>query len=439
MKQEKRSSRKNFLVYIGVAGTLLWATVTGTYATNGYFSHGYGLRYKALAGAGVALHLSPMAAATNPAAMAFVGHRYDVSVSIFNPNREYTVKGAPSGFPGTFGLAPGKVESGNDVFVIPSLAANWPLNEDETISVGVSIYGNGGMNTDYGTKTFFGSSPTGVDLAQIFVSPTISFIVGERHAFGIMPILAFQTFEARGLQAFGNFSSDPANLTNNNHNNSVGFGLRVGYLGQVLDFLSVGASVQSKVYMDKFDDYAGLFSDQGDFDVPVSWVAGFALDFVAFTFAFDVQQMLYSDINSVGNPLNLAQISPVLQDGMTPNPSFNPLGNNESSGFGWDDMTVFKFGLQLQTGGGWTWRTGYSFGDQPIPSSEVLFNILAPGVMQQHLTFGFSRAVGERDINFALMRAFSESVTGPNPFEVPGQQTIELKMDQWEVGFGVSF
>ncbi|MFQ5706717.1 MAG: OmpP1/FadL family transporter [bacterium] len=438
MKQNKFPGVEGLLICLLAVIVVLVVAGSDAYATNGYFSHGYGMKYKGLAGAGVALHLSPMAAATNPAAMAFVGRRYDVAVAIFNPNREYTVKGAPSGAPGTFGLTPGKVESGTKVFVIPSLAANWPLNEDETFSVGVSLYGNGGMNTTYNANTFFGTSPTGVDLAQLFIAPTFSFLLGERHAFGITPIFAFQTFEARGLQAFGNFSNDPTNLTNNNHNNKLGLGLKVGYLGEWLDFVAVGASFETKVYMNEFNDYAGLFAEQGDFDVPASWTVGVALGFEAFYLVFDVQQMLYSDIASVGNPLNLGTLSPVLPDG-SPNPNFQPLGSDNSSGFGWDDMTVFKFGLQLQTGGGWTWRTGYSFGDQPISESEVLFNILAPGVIEQHFTFGFSRAIGDKELNLVVMRAFSESVTGPNPLEVPGQQTIELKMDQWEFGVGLSF
>ena len=37
------------------------------------------------------------------------------------------------------------------------------------------------------------------------------------------------------------------------------------------------------------------------------------------------------------------------------------------------------------------------------------------------------------------MRALSQSVKGPNPLEAPGQQTIELRMDQWDVEVGFSF
>ena len=85
-------------------------------------------------------------------------------------------------------------------------------------------------------------------------------------------------------------------------------------------------------------------------------------------------------------------------------------------------------------------RAGYSWGEQPIPESEMLFNILAPGVIEQHLTFGVSKLVGSgQELTLALSRGFSKSISGPNALEVPGQQTIELKMDQWEFGFGVTF
>ncbi len=75
---------------------------------------------------------------------------------------------------------------------------------------------------------------------------------------------------------------------------------------------------------------------------------------------------------------------------------------------------------------------GYNKGDNPIPDSEVLFNILAPGVMEDHFTFGFTNKTGSNtEFNFAAMYAPESTVTGKNAFN-PGQ-TIELKMTQWEL------
>jgi len=430
MGQKNFKSLKGFLIFSIVMMMVFGFIASNAYATNGYFAHGYSIKNKALAGTGVALPLDSLAASTNPAGMAFVGKRIDAGLTFFNPNREYTVKGNPSGFPGTFGFAPGTFESDSKWFIIPSLGANWML--DDNNSLGISIYGNGGMNTDYDTNTYFdfSVSSTGVDLMQLFVMPTYARKLHPKHAVGISPIFAYQRFEQLGLQTLGDmgFSSDPSHIANNDHENSYGIGARIGYLGEVIPNLFLGASYQTKVYMSELDDYAGLFAEQGDFDIPSNWTIGLAYKLTpALTFAFDVQQIYYSDVDAVGNP-------------MLPNLSTSLLGDDNGAGFGWDDMTVFKFGVQWQSSPDWTWRAGYSYGEQPIPSSEMPFNILAPGVIEQHATFGLTKTFGNNhEIDFALMRAFSHDISGPNTLEAPGAQTIELEMDQWEISVGYAY
>ncbi len=396
-------------------------------ATNGYLIHGIGTRAKAMGGAGVALPQDALAPGTNPAGLAFVGKRYDAGVGIFNPNRKYTVTGAPTGFPGTFGLLPGTVESDSTTFVVPNFGVSWELGGGKS-TAGLALYGQGGMNTDYPTNTFFGTSPTGVDLSQMFIVPTwAKKDASGMHAFGISPILAIQFFEVQGIQAFGGFSSDPTKLSNNGHDQSTGFGIRLGYMGRFTDNFSLGFSWQSEIGMDEFSDYAGLFADQGGFDIPSNWTVGFAYKVGADSvLAVDYQEILYSDIGSVGNPF-------------LPNLFMAPLGATGGAGFGWQDMSVIKVGYQWGSAP-WTWRVGVSTGDQPIPPSEVLFNILAPGVMEEHFTVGFTREIGtSRAFSMSFMHAPSVTVTGANPLEVPGQQTIALEMDQFDLEFGFSW
>jgi long-chain fatty acid transport protein len=429
--------RINRMFIFSVALMFIFSFVSAASATNGYFAHGYSVKNKALAGAGTALPLDSLAASNNPAGMVFVGQRADVGISFFNPNRQYTVTGAAPSTPGS--LALGTVESNSDWFIIPSLGANWMLNKDS--SAGVSIYGNGGMNTDYDTATYAGgTSPTGVDLAQLFVVPSYALKVHPKHSFGIGVIGAYQTFEAQGLEGFAGVSQDPDNLTNNGHDNSYGYGARVGYLGEVLPGLFFGASYQTKIYMSKFDDYAGLFAEDGDFDIPANWSAGLAYEPVPeLTFVFDVQQIFYSDVDSVGNDFSGFNTcyGTVVATGSAGN-SEQCLGGDDGIGFGWNDMTVYKFGIQWQSSPDWTWRAGYSYGEQPIPDSEVLFNIVAPGVIEEHITGGLSKTIGgNQEFNFALMYALENAVSGSNPQDP--SQTIELQMNQWEITVGYSW
>ena len=414
-------TRKPILATVALA---LLALAAPALATDGYFSLGYGTPYKGMAGAGQALHLSTLASATNPATIAFV-KGYDIGVGLFAPNREYSVSGNPSGYPGTFGLAPGTYESHSTGFVMPSMAGAWHLSEQ--FHVGLAIYGNGGMNTNYPNKVF-GQSPTGINLMQAFVAPSFTWEFANHQAIGISPIFGWQSFEAKGLGAFAMFSSDPTKLTNNGKDTSTGFGARIGYHGKFGEYFGVGASYQTKIAMGEFEDYAGLFAEHGDFDIPENWTVGISVfPSKCVSIAVDVQQIYYSNVASVGNPL-------------LPNLMQAPLGADGGAGFGWKDVTVFKIGAQWEVNPTWTLRAGYAHNNQPIPESEVLFNILAPGVIQDHATVGVSTLLSPKTkFHFSLMRAFSNSVEGANPLEAPGQQTIKLTMDQWEGEIGFSF
>ena len=419
--------KKNRAALVSMLVVGLLAVIPGVAsATDGYFMLGYGTVSKGMGGTGVAVATNTLAAATNPAAMVFVGKGYDLGVALFNPNREFTVEGNPSGYPGTFGLMPGTTKSDTNVFLVPNMGANWMFGKSD--SIGVSIYGNGGMNTTYDSAVFYGSKPVGVDLGKFYVVGTWAHKFGENHSIGISPMISWQRFKAYGLEAFSNFSSDPSALTGNGYATSFGYGGRIGYMGNWTPWLSVGASYQTEVSYGKLKEYAGLFAGHGYFDDPANWTVGLALkptDKV--TFAFDVQKIYFSKEASVGNP-------------MLPNLMQAPLGSENGAGFGWKDMTIYKLGIEWKATDCLTLRGGYATGKQPIPESEVFFNILAPGVIEQHATVGASYLVSKGSkVNFSLIRAFSKTVTGANPMEAPGQQKISLKMDQWDVELGWSF
>ena len=73
---------------IGALAAVTLAAPGVALATNGYFSHGYGIKAKGMAGVSIALPQDALAAANNPAGMAFVGDRLDVGVDWFRPIRD---------------------------------------------------------------------------------------------------------------------------------------------------------------------------------------------------------------------------------------------------------------------------------------------------------------------------------------------------------------
>jgi len=458
------------------------------HATNGYFMHGYGSKEKGLAGAGVAYnHNDAMAAATNPAGMAFVDQRIDLGFQIFSPSpRSYTVTGAPPAPVGTtldnfcqtgagnpitaasvpcqppFSVNPGTVESENDFFLIPHGAINWVLTDKTTF--GLAIYGNGGMNSEYkgGSATTldpatgaigvlpgtFGAGTAGINLEQMFFNFNSAYKLSPRHALGGSLILVGQRFRAMGVEGFGGFSVDPANMSNNVHSISWGFGAKLGYQGEVADGVRVGISYQTKVSMGEFDEYKGLFAEGGDFDIPSTYTLGASFD-VGKTgvIVADYQRINYTDVKSLSNPISkltsggcLDSLNGAILAGTFP-ASFplasgaTCLGGADGAGFGWEDIGIFKLGYQWNMAN-IDWRVGYSHSDQAIPESETLFNILAPATIQDHVTAGMTLPVGKsQEFNLALMYGMKESVKGPNPFD-GGATQIEIEMTQFDIQAG---
>jgi len=401
-----------------------------TTATEGYFAHGWGARHMALAGAGSANVTDASGQAHNPAGLLNVdGSEINLAFSLFNPNRTYTGSVAP-GF-----SAFGKYESNSNLFLIPNFAYSSKIDDES--AWGISLYGNGGMNTDYpafdrslpdcppvgGNGVYCGGS-LGVDLVQVFLQGTYAFKAGD-FSIGLSPIIAFQSFEARGLGAFaaGGFSSDPANFTNNDHDNSNGIGAKIGITYHASDEMNISLVYQSEIDMSEFSSYAGLFADGGDFDIPSMVTLGTSFkpsDDVSVM--LDVRQIYYTDVGSVSNPGNV----PLL------------FGMANGPGFGWDDVTAVKVGVEWKTSETMTWRLGIASNDNPIGSDDVNLNILAPGVVTKHFTTGFELDLGDGDaFEFAFTYVPNESVQGRG-LQVP-EHIVTIDMDQLILGASWTF
>jgi len=419
----KKSALSVLLILICMLGIS-----TSSMATDGYFSLGYGTINKGLAGAGTGFYQTSLIGG-NPAGNVFNIGQWNVGVALFNPNRKYTVTGNPSMTPGTFGLTPGTVQSDSKYFIMPSIGKNWKLNDKNAFTF--SVYGNGGMNTNYPTATFHdpSSASTGVNLAQMFLDVAYSHKIAEKHSIGISGLIAYQYFSAKGLASFATMSSNPTMLSGKGTDNSMGAGFKIGYLGELFNGFWLGAKYQSKIYSGAFKDYAGLYAEQGKFEVPSNWSVGIAYNLTPkLILLADIKQINYTNSKAVSNP-------------MMTSTGLNPLGTDNGAGFGWKDYTVYKVAFDYASSATWTLRAGYSFGNQQIPVSEVMFNILAPAVTNNHLALGCSKKLNDKGtaLNFSFNYALNNSVTGANPMEVPGQQTIKIEMNQLEFEVGLSF
>ncbi|SOC17094.1 long-chain fatty acid transport protein [Rhodobacter sp. JA431] len=406
----------------GVALCLVAGLPFAAQATEGYFALGYGTAQRGVAGAGVAFSQDAMSGAINPAAVASVGHQMNMGVELFAPFREYTGTG-------TMMIAPGTVKSDQNIFPVPNFAYNRPLANGAVLNF--AVYGNGGMNTSYpavansalgcggGTGVFCGGE-AGVDLTQLFISATYAKKDGA-FSWGIAPTLAIQSFGAEGLGAFAGMSVSGANMTNMAHELSYGVGLRLGMQYEVSPQLTLGLSGQTRFDMSKFDKYAGLFEDGGDFDIPASITAGLAFKARSdLTLLLDVQRIFYSDIGAVGNATDAG--------------AFGAAGG---AGFGWDDVDVIRIGAEWQQSPDMTWRFGYAHATNPIGPEDVALNILAPGVVEDHFSVGGSKRLNDRDqLDFSVSYVLSNSVSNPSIPLAMGGGAVEIKMHQVSAAIG---
>ena len=403
--------KSKILVSMMVAGGMISPLA---HATNGYFRIGVGDKYESMGGVGIALPQDSLAAGTNPAGMAMVGDRMDIGLTWFKPNRNATFTGNP-------GLNGNYDGNGKSNFFIPDFGYNKQLNSNMTL--GVSVYGAGGMNTQYDTNPFAamgGSGPAGVDLQQLYIAPTWAMKVTPTQSVGASLVAVYQMFKAYGLQPIaGGFSSNPGAVTNNGTDTSTGVGIRLGWTGQVSDMITLGATYQPKVKMSKFSKYAGLFADQGNFDIPGNYGVGMAVKANdATTVGFDVVRIQYSGVPSVGDSSSIPL----------------PFGSTGGPGFGWKDMTVFKLGAKYKLNPGLTLRAGFNHNTQQIGSSDAFVNFLAPGVVQNHLTLGATWALANQsELTVGYVHAFSQTVTGPIPAAFGGG-TASIKMHEDSIG-----
>ena len=229
-----------------------------------------------MAGAGVALYLGTQAPATNPAAMVFLGKRYDIGIEVFNPNRQFSVTGSPSGFPGTFGLAPGTVESGSKLLPDPVPRRELEGGRERHLRL-QRLRQRRDEHRLRRPRVRRRRRPASTCRRCSSRRPTPTSSAprhaarGERHP--RLPALRGQGPPGLRHASPATRPTSPTTTTRT----PTARGVRVGYLGELTDWLSVGASYQSRINMSKFDEYSGLFAEKGGFDIPQTFTGGVAV------------------------------------------------------------------------------------------------------------------------------------------------------------------
>ncbi|MEO6076717.1 MAG: hypothetical protein ABIP56_07915, partial [Dokdonella sp.] len=174
-----------------------------------------------------------------------------------------------------------------------------------------------------------------IGLQRSVATPSITLALGESSLVGVSAVLAYQRFASLGMGlADFNVSERPTSWAS--RDTSFGTGMRLDAFQKITPRVAITAGYQSRVNMDAFNSYRGVYADAGDFDIPSQ--SSFGVSYaVTPTFSADlgIDRLNYSEIKpftSNGLPLRFLAL---LGDGLSPN-------------FAWQDLTVYS--------AGWSWR-----------------------------------------------------------------------------------
>lgn len=436
-----------------------------SFATNGYFLPGFGVKSQGAGGVGIALQADSLSHVANPANATETGTRGDLGLTLFYPDR-WAATGAATGVPpdpnGAVGGFPFNraSQSAVEAYLMPDMAYITSLGNN--LAAGIAMVGNGGMNTTFKQNIFgFGAfqnggpnDKTGVDLMQLLIPVTLAYKASPEHSFGASLTLAAQRFRAYGLGRFVQFgiSSDSAHLTNQGDDWSMGAGVRLGWLGKFMDDkVSLGATWASKTYMTRFKKYQGLFAEQGDFDIPENFGLGLAIKPTKnLTTAFDIVRIKYSGVASVANPgpgiyggsgVDENEILNVIANAGGNSTDPRALGMDNGMGFGWKDMTVYKLGVIYDATDRLTVRGGLNYGKMPIREDQAVFSALAPAVVERHISVGFTyKMQGKKDWELSGFYMYvPEEKVAVNAQAVVDQVSYKMSQRMIGVGFGSKF
>lgn len=402
-------------------------------ATNGSLLIGAGAKHRALGGAGVALPLDGTSQLINPAGVTQLGIRADVGAMFFQPRRQACTRAVPE-----------CVQSGSEQFLLPNMGGAYRFNRK--MSLGFAASGVGGGSTRYSRDIFETGGPprtVGTDLKQMIIAMTGAYRINKTVSVGVSPLVGIQQFRAYGLASFitPGITADPDNVTNRGNDWSYGAGVRFGTLAKLFDGrLNLGASYTSRVYMTSFDKYRGLFTEDGDFDIPEQYTLGIAVKPIdKLTLAFDVTRVFFSDIPALGNSINNTV-------GTSTDPTTKGrLGERNGGGFGWDDQWIYKLGISYDWNDKLTLRAGGNYGKAPVPEDDnMLPATLAPVTTEWHAALGFTYGLTPNsEFSFSYVHAFRNTLSnfdsGEFPISPGGGAEVQMVQNSIDLSYALKF
>lgn len=275
-----------------------------------------------------------------------------------------------------------------------------------------------GMNS-FNSGFQVGLTTASKSFERSLMTPGLVHRLNDNQLIGISAVFATQSYGVSGLGLHSYNNNIPGNLRPNIYNpyqeTGYGAGVRLGLQSELAEGLTLDAGFQSRIDMNEFANYRGVYSQPADLDIPAR--ARLGLAFKASDKSWlnvSVERVLYSEIGAFASR-NL------------PGRFLSLLGDSTSPTFSWDDLTVYSVGWAWANNKGTTWHIDFSSRSQPSPSSKILSQAIDSDLAQNAMIIGYSRRMSMTShLNINAAYAPSEYAFGGN---VLGVTTDQLGQD----------
>ena len=220
-------------------------------------------------------------------------------------------------------------------------------------------------------------------LERKLISSSLVHHLSDNQLIGISAVFATQSFGVSQLGLHSYSQDIPASLRQTIYEpyaeTGYGAGVQLALRSELTNRIAFDAGFQSRISMDDFLNYRGVYSQPANFDIPARARLGLAFKSSDRSWVnVSVERVLYSDVGAFASR-NL------------PGRFLSLLGDTTSPSFAWDDLTVLSVGWNWADNKGTTWHVDFSSRTQPSPSSSILSQAIDADLADNAMTIGFSR------------------------------------------------
>src|SRR5690606_18075453 len=181
---------------------------------------------------------------------------------------------------------------------------------------------------------------------------------------------------------------------------------------------SFSMALQSRLDMEPFKSYRGVYSDPGDFDIPARAELGLGVALSEdLQVTLGAERIFYSDIDA-------------FTSAALPTRFLSLLGDGSSPAFAWRDLTVYTAEASYRDASGGQWSLRYTTRQQPSPTSRLLLRALEQEFTNVNVGVGYRRDIGPGALWLAASYAPSNYFLGASPYvqrELDGGSQVEVE------------